>query len=87
MLATEAKNAQDLRATKSSISRQLENLQHNSISTLFQDHRSQVIPYNDLIEEQGHLAPLFFASYVISNPVTRDAFICKPCNKEGALPL
>ena len=81
----EAQNAQDLRATKSTISKQLDVMQHESISNLFQDHRSQVVPYQDLFEEQSHLAPLFFASYVIKNPGTRSAFMCKPCNKEGVM--
>ena len=78
-------NAQDLRATKSSISKQLDVMQHESISNLFQDIRSRVVPYQELFEEQSNLSPLFYASYVIQNPGTRNAFICKPCNKEGVM--
>ena len=76
-------NAQDLRATKSSITKQLSALQHESVSNLCQDIRSRVTPYQDIFEERRNISPLFYGSWVIQNPETRDVFICKPCNKEG----
>ncbi len=78
-------NAQDLRATSSSIKKQLDIIQHECISNLIHHKKSCVIPYRKLFEEQSNFSPLFYASYVIQNPDTRNAFICKPCDKEGIM--
>ena len=78
-------NAQDLRATSSSIKKQLDIIQHECISNLIHHKKSCVIPYQKLFEEQSNFSPLFYASYVIQNPDTRNAFICKPCDKEGIM--
>ena len=79
----EPTNTKELRATNSNIKKQLNELQKERISNLYQDTRSRVNRYQDIFAEKSKVAPLFYGAWVIQNPDMKNVFMCKPCNGES----
>ena len=57
-----------LKTAKAMLDKEISELQHKTVAEMSLDHRTSTTPYADHYEEQDHISPLYFSSFIVTSP-------------------